>query len=145
MYLDSGCPPTGNVRLTGSDYYMGRAEVCEGREWTCFCGENFTRQHGELICSQLGFSGLYRYSTGPAQCTLGGWTNITCNADIASLQNCNYSITTDSCTQVRIECYSKFTKYMCSYNITMYFSSTTSQWNTTTTRQLPSPFGRWIL
>ena len=107
MHLDSGCPPTGNVRLTGSDYYMGRAEVCEGRAWTCFCGENFTRQHGELICSQLGFSGLYRYSTGPAQCTSGGWTDIQCNADAVSLQNCTYSITTDSCTQVRIECYSK--------------------------------------
>ena len=109
LHVDSGCPPTGNVRLTGSDYYMGRAEVCEGNAWTCFCGESFTRQHGELICSQLGFSGLYRYSTGPAQCTSGGWTDIRCNADTTSLQNCTYSVTTDSCTQVRIECYSEST------------------------------------
>ena len=109
MFVDSGCPPTGNVRLVGSDYYMGRAEVCEGQSWTCICGDNFTRQHGELICLQLGFSGLYRYSTGPAQCTSGGWANIQCGEDATGFQDCTYSITTSPCTQVRIECYSEFT------------------------------------
>ena len=108
MYLDSGCPPNGNIRLVGSDYYMGRAEVCQNRAWSCLCGENFARQHGELICSQLGFSGLYRYSTGPSMCSPSGQT-IQCNSDATSLDDCTYSTTTGSCTQVRIECYSEFT------------------------------------
>ena len=140
--LDSGCPPNGNVRLIGSDYYMGRAEVCQAGVWTCFCGETFTRQHGELICSQLGLSGLYRYSTGPARCSAGGWTNIQCGSDATNLQDCTYSLSTSSCIQVRIECSSEFTHdhQMCSY-ITLKFSSATSEWNTTTTRQLSSAFG----
>lgn len=125
---------------------MGRAERCENTAWTCICGEDFTRQYGELICLQLGFSGLYRYSTGPAQCTSRSFTNINCPADATSFQQCNGSVTTSSCIQVRIECNSKFIhnhKLIC-ICIALYFSSATSQWNTTTTRQLSSPFSRWV-
>ena len=88
---------------------MGIAEVCEGQSWTCICGDDVTQQHGELICSQLGLPGLYRYSTGPAQCTSGGWDNIKCNEDATSFQDCIHSISTTFCTQVHIECYSEFT------------------------------------
>ena len=108
MHLDSGCPPNASLRLIGSDYYMGRAEVCAGTTWACICGNNFTRQHGELICLQLGFSGLYRYSAGPAQCTSGVWRHIECDPDAQSFEECTVVlITADSCPLVNIECYSK--------------------------------------
>ena len=105
---DYGCPPNGTLRLTGSDYYMGRAEICEDEEYTCFCGDSFTRQHGELICLQLGFSGLYRYSTGPSECTEGGVTDIECPQDAMSFEDCIYTVNSRSCPQVFLECYSKF-------------------------------------
>ena len=35
-----------------------------------------------IICSQLGLSGLHRYSTGSAQCTSGGWADIQYNEDV---------------------------------------------------------------
>lgn len=88
---------------------MGRAEMCENEQYRCFCGDSFTRQHGELICLGLGFSGLYRYSTGPAQCSSGGVTDIQCPLDAMSLQDCTYTVTSSSCPQVFLECYSKCT------------------------------------
>ena len=106
FYADYVCPPNGNVRLNGNDYYQGRAEVCDNSAWTCFCGDSFSRQHGELICSQLGFPGLYRYSTGPSSCSSGA-TSLQCPEDTTSIQNCNYTVATTSCLQVYVECYSK--------------------------------------
>lgn len=94
--------------------------MCDNSAWTCFCGDNFSRQHGELICSQLGFPGLYRYSTGPSNCSSGA-TTLRCPDDATTTQDCTYTISATSCSQVYIECYSKFTSSYCGYMLIKLF------------------------
>ena len=54
----------GDVRLVdGTTPTEGRVEICFNRTWGTICGSGFGRLDAGVVCQQLGYSRLSKYST----------------------------------------------------------------------------------
>ncbi|XP_035387466.1 neurotrypsin isoform X2 [Electrophorus electricus] len=57
----------GEVRLVGAGGpWEGRLEVYHAREWGTVCDDNWTEQHAQVVCQQLGFRGRAEVVPGAA-------------------------------------------------------------------------------
>ena len=91
------------VRLLGGpDNYEGRVEVWYNDQWASICREGWDLHDAHIACRQLGFE----QATDATSADLYGSGNNTlwlkdvdCVGDETSLQSCNYSVSSDGCTQ----------------------------------------------
>ena len=63
MYTYVGVCEERDVRLVGgSNEREGRVEICLNEAWGTVCDNFWTTNDGNVICNQLGFSKISKYS-----------------------------------------------------------------------------------
>ena len=60
LLADISYPPLGSLRMLGGSGPFGVVEIFNGARWGPICDVEFDQEDGEVVCRQLGYTGIIR-------------------------------------------------------------------------------------
>lgn len=81
------------IRLNGSSDtpYQGKVEVSIGGMWFAVDEREWDIRDGNVACRQLGYAGAYGVTIADSSSSQKGFTNLRCQGNETSLQQCNHT------------------------------------------------------